>query len=171
MIMTRTKRFSLQRQDSPMRLRRSLGFTLLELMIAVAIVAILARVAYASYIKSITKTRRAAAEACLMNFADYMERYYATNQRYDQTAAATPVTMTTAVLQALNLQCSLATTGTGQYYTYSFSVTPTQSTYTLQAVPQEPQATNDAQCGSLTLQQDGTKNRTGTASNSTCWQR
>ncbi len=162
--MTRTKSDSRQ-AGRALRRYDALGYTLLELMITILIVAMLSRIAYATYIKSVTKSRRSAAEACLMNHADYMERYYATNQRYDQDTSGTA--MTTALLQGLSLPCTSATTGTGSYYSYSFSVGPGQSTYTLQAAPTGSQLNNDAQCGALTLQQDGTKGSTGSAGG--CW--
>lgn len=70
---------------------RARGFTLIELMIVVAIVAILAAVAYPSYRDSISKSRRAEARAQLMDAVQYMQRFYSQNDRYDQTNAATPV--------------------------------------------------------------------------------
>lgn len=53
---------------------RARGFTLIELMIVVAIVAILAAVAYPSYRDSISKSRRAEARAQLMDAVQYMQR-------------------------------------------------------------------------------------------------
>ena len=51
------------------------GFSLIELMVAVAIVAILVAVAVGSYDFAMVKTRRGVAKACLANGAQYMERY------------------------------------------------------------------------------------------------
>ena len=52
------------------------GFTLIELMIAVAIVGILAGIAYPSYQDSVRKSRRADAQGALLGFANAMERYF-----------------------------------------------------------------------------------------------
>jgi type IV pilus assembly protein PilE len=59
------------------------GFTLTELLIAVAIVGILAAVAYPSYLEQIRKTRRADAEAVLMQAAQFMERIYSESGCYN----------------------------------------------------------------------------------------
>ena len=68
-------------QRSPGRSRIE-GFTLIELMIVVAVIAILAAIANASYQGYVVKSRRAAAAACLQERAQFLERYYTTNLTY-----------------------------------------------------------------------------------------
>jgi len=68
-------------------MRRIKGFTLIELMVTVAIVGILASVAYPSYLNSVTKSRRADAKAALLGFAQAMERHYTTEGTYAGAAA------------------------------------------------------------------------------------
>ena len=58
------------------------GFTLVELMIAVAILGILAGIAYPSYQDSVRKSRRADAQGALLGFANAMERYFTVNNSY-----------------------------------------------------------------------------------------
>lgn len=70
----------------------SRGFTLLELMIAVAIVAILATVAYPSYAEYVAKSRRTTTVGLLQQAQQWMERFYTENYRYDQNSAGTAVT-------------------------------------------------------------------------------
>ena len=55
---------------------RARGFTLIELLVAIAIVAILATVAVASYQDHIRRSARADAKAVLMEAAGFMERFY-----------------------------------------------------------------------------------------------
>jgi type IV pilus assembly protein PilE len=137
------------------------GFTLIEVMIVVAIVAILAAVAYPSYQQSITKTRRTTAQACLVEVAQFMERFYTTNLRYDQTIGGVDVVLA-------NPTCR---TDIAAFYVLEFVTDePTQSTYALQAAPQGGQATADAGCGTLTLTQAGTKSRSGAKALNQCWQ-
>ncbi|MGH8160264.1 MAG: type IV pilin protein [Rhodanobacter sp.] len=125
------------------------GFTLIELMIVVAIVAILTAIAYPSYTSHVIKTRRAAAKACLSEYANYMERYYTTNMSYAD--AGNP-----------GLDCE-GTAQTGKYYTWTPPGNLTASTYTISAAPKDTQP--DTECGTLTLDQTGTRG----ANAAGCW--
>lgn len=152
------------------RVVRSRGFTLIELVIVVAIIAILAAIAVPAYTKYITKTRRAAATACLSEYANYMERYYTTNLRYDQDTSSAANN-----LANVTLDCA-AQSQTGQYYSYTFAAAPalSQTTYKIIATPQGIQSTRDTTCGVLGIDQAGQRYYNGTASDTaglaTCWQ-
>lgn len=119
------------------------GFTLIELMIVVAIIAILAAVAYPSYQDSVTKARRSDAKADLVTLANFMERYFSENYQYNQSNATPPV--------AVTLPAGVAS----DFYDYDFASLGA-NTFTLQAAPTGAQATADA-CGTLTLDHTGVK--------------
>lgn len=139
---------------------KAMGFTLIEVMIVVAVIAILAAVAYPSYQDSVIKTRRSAAQACLVEMAQFMERFYTTNMRYDQNAAGVAVALA-------NPNCRAEMTN---FYTFSFVTgQPTQTTYTIQAVPTGSQVADNTRCGTLTLTQAGTKGRSGSDPLTSCW--
>lgn len=132
--------------------QRSAGFTLVELMVVVTIVAILGAIAYPGYRSHVVKTQRSAAKACVAQYAQFMERYYTTRLTY---VDAAPV-----------LGC--ASEG-NMALNYAFSVTGVAATaYTAQAVPTTAFAARDTQCGTLTLNQMGVR---GVSSGSVadCW--
>lgn len=137
------------------------GFTLVELMIVVAIVAILASIAYPSYQQHVMKSRRATAQSCLLDVSQFMERFYATNMRYDKTADGKAVTFP-------NTQCT--TDLAGQYVLRFAAGEPTAGSYTIEAEPQGHQATLDTKCGTLSFNHRGEKkvSVTGTPV-SDCW--
>ncbi|PMQ04332.1 Fimbrial protein [Dyella sp. AD56] len=142
---------------------RHAGFTLIEVMIVMAIIAILAAVAFPSYLKHVTKANRVAAEGCLSQLSSYMERYNATYLRYDKTGSdksATDVALP-------SLDCS-SSQQTGRFYKYAFDSTPTQTTYKINAAPQDAQKTRDGMCGTLSLDQAGNRT-TSTGQTSDCW--
>jgi type IV pilus assembly protein PilE len=65
-----------------------LGFTLIELMIAVAIIGILAAIALPSYRQYIVRSNRAAVQSEMLNIAALLERYRAQQMTYPISAAA-----------------------------------------------------------------------------------
>jgi prepilin-type N-terminal cleavage/methylation domain len=119
----------------------SSGFTLVELMVTVAIVAILATIAYPSYQGHLVKTRRATAAACLTELSAFMERYYTTHMTYED--ADLPDT-----------QCQNDLAG---FYTFALDGDPTAGAYSLTATAEGVQASKDTKCGDLSVDQAGTK--------------
>jgi type IV pilus assembly protein PilE len=133
--------------------RRAAGMTLIELMTAMVIVAILTAIAYPSYQSHTAKTRRKAATACLSQYANFMERYYTSNLNYD--GAERP-----------GLGC-FTEGDMNRYYTFSQpEVDDDFRTYTITADPSDAQDAKDPDhCGSLTLNQAGERSPTRNA----CW--
>lgn len=132
------------------------GFTMVELMVVVMIVAVLALIALPNYLNSVTKSNRRAAAGCTIEAAQFMERFYTTNLRYDQSrAGAAPVLP--------QVTCSNSPL-------YSFALRDlTTTTYTIAATPQGAQASRDTSCGELSINQAGIKSKTGTATVAECW--
>ena len=140
------------------RADKSKGFTLIELMIAIAIIGVLAAISYPSYINYTTNSRRAAATACLTEMSQFMERHYTTFMRYTTAAGAAPT------LPDTSCRTELAT-----FYTFGFNGGVAATTYSLQAAPQGIQASRDTKCGTLRLNQAGQQSQTGSASAAECW--
>lgn len=143
---------------------KSRGFSLIELMIAVAIVAILAAIAYPSYQEHVRKSRRADCAGALTGLANAMERHFTINTSYLAAAAGGANTGAPAIYST---QCPVD----GSNATYNLRITAaTQNTFTIQAQPiaSGPQAGD--KCGSLTLNQLGQKGQTGAGMTvADCW--
>lgn len=138
------------------------GFTLVELLITVAIVAILSAVAYPSYTQHIVKAKRSAAESFMVTVANRQEQSMLNARSYFQ--AGTPADWTAASL-VVPKEVSDNYTVT---VTADNALTP--PAYTVTAAPIGSQLARDAKCASLTYNQAGTKGRSGTApSVSDCW--
>ncbi|MFK2900421.1 type IV pilin protein [Dyella jejuensis] len=138
------------------------GFTLIELMVVVAIIAILTAIALPIYQQQVMRSRRTAAKSALFDVASREERYYSTTNNYAtefSTLGYSTVTNNT-----------LSVPGNGQnFYTIQFSPASSSSTYTVQAVPVAggPQA-ND-QCGTYSLTDLGVQTNPGASQQSGCW--
>jgi len=135
---------------------RSSGFTLIEVMIVVAVIGILAAIAYPSYLEYVRDARRSDARVNLLELAQYMERYHTGNGSYLNASNAAP---------ALPYTESPKDGGT-KYYDLSFSAIATNS-FTLRAVPKGAM-TGDS-CGTLTYTFAGVKGAGGDVDD--CWGR
>ena len=148
------------RADSVSLSRKTAGFTLIEVMIVVAIVGILAAVAYPSYQEHVRKTKRADAQSALMELAQFMERYYTANGRYLTSTNAAPTLPFTEAPKD----------GASKSYDLAFAASsPTANSYTLQATPKNSMAGD--KCGTLTLTNTGAKGQAVGATMADCWRR
>jgi len=151
---------------APVSTASNRGFTLIELMIAVAVVSILATIAITSYTSQVQKSRRTDARSALLDLAGREEKLFSTANAYSALpsdlgygAVGTPWPITV---------------GSGYYQVTVVSPDPAQAagtaSYSITAVPVPGSSqVNDTTCASLSVNQLGSQTSTGTGTASTCW--
>jgi type IV pilus assembly protein PilE len=138
--------------------RRALGFSLIELMVTVAIAGILAAIAYPSYTQYVMRSRRSDAKTALLDLAARQERLFSMQNQYSNSPTALGYS-TAFPVQILS---------SGQAY-YQLRVTLTNATtYTAFADPINAQATDTA-CGTFSITNLGVQSVTGTQTAASCW--
>lgn len=138
-------------------MRRQQGFSLIELMIVVVIIAILAAVALPSYRQYVVRSHRTDAQRALIDLAARQERFFYGNNAY------------TTSLGALGANSSIA----GVYYTVSVDPAGTSTTaYSVVATAVGQQQRDDKLCQTLALDRTGRQSSTGSVANDPkCWSR
>jgi type IV pilus assembly protein PilE len=146
------------------------GFTLIELMITVAIIGILAAIAIPSYQENIRKSRRVDAEGVLLSLANAMERHFTETSNYcnmggnggSNACEDADVTYDTGEPSSFSVPAS-----TRAFYTVTISSVDS-STYTLSALAIGAQI--DDKCGVLTLDNVGNRDaKKDDVSVDDCW--
>ena len=137
---------------------RTRGFTLIELMIVIAVLALLVGIGYPSYQDQVRKSRRAEGMGELLELAERMERFYTDRETY---AGATLGTAATNIYP---------TTTDGGYYTLSI-VSQDAVAYTVSAAPTTKAKQNKDKCGTFTITSLGVKTVSGSLGAAQCnWQ-
>ena len=142
---------------------RQNGFTLIELMIIVAILGILASIAWPSYTKYVREARRAEAQADMLKMQLGMEKWRANRASYRSDATFSSMGVATT-----NTPANAGFSDSNSYYTYTI-VDTTGSTYTIKATAVtgttqvDDVASDGTSCTPLTLDQSGGKGPSG------CW--
>ncbi|NIV18345.1 MAG: prepilin-type N-terminal cleavage/methylation domain-containing protein [Woeseiaceae bacterium] len=140
------------------------GVTLLELLIVVAIVAIIGAFAYPSYIQYVVETKRTAAKTTMLQVADRQQQFFMDNKRF--AANLTNLGFAADPLFVADDGRSVAAGDPDAVYTLSV-VNVAATTYTVISAPLGAQLERDGKCGTLTLNQAGTRDALGGGGD--CW--
>ena len=149
-------------------MQRTRGFTLIELMIVVAIVAILSAIAIPAYTSYVTRSKLTEAFSNLSSMSVAMQQYYQDNRSYvDVTSASSPDPY----------PCATANLPVGKYFSFTCTVSATTPTlFTLTATATDP-ALTAGRAMTYTIDQSGAKTTAQTPtgwtkpSPNTCWAR
>jgi type IV pilus assembly protein PilE len=139
-------------QTYPLSPSSTLGFTLLELMSALAIIGLLITISYPLYTQHILKTNRSQAHITLLHVAAELEHFHALHHTY----------------KGANLD-NMPISGYANNQTYVLEISDTtENHYKITAIPQQAQL-KDTLCGSLSLNEMGNKEVTGSGNVPDCW--
>ena len=144
------------------------GFTLIELMVTVAIVSILATIAATSYTSQVMKSRRTDARTALLDLAGREEKLFSTTNQYSSSPSAL------GYGTAANFPIPVGGSGTNYYSVSLATPDPAQAsapnTFSITATPiAGTQQAGDTTCTSLSVNQLGQQTATPAANNATCW--
>lgn len=128
------------------------GFTLLEIMISVAIISVLTTLSFPIYTQHMTKIRRMDATVFLHKISVELEKYYFAHETYE----------------GVDIENMLTSTSMHKYYKIILSELSTES-YVLTAIPISNQAREDTLCGSLSLDSSNKKAISGNGNINDCW--
>jgi len=142
------------------------GFTLIELMIVVAIIGILAGIAYPAYQDYVTRAKRSDAKVALLSLQLAQEKYRANNVSYTSTLTNLDYA---AGADGADADAVADFWSPDKYYT--LTVTGVSSTAYKLIATSEGVQTGDTKCKTLSIDQDGVKTATDSAdaASTVCW--
>lgn len=144
---------------------RGAGFTLIELLMVITIMGILAAIAYPGYQQYVTRSKRGLAKSSLVQVLDRQAQFFADNKAF-----ATDLTNLNFVENGFGIDKAgkqVSSSSGDRIYIIQLAAGASATAFTVQAVPQLVQASNDTKCGTLSVTSAGTKSASGPSPD--CW--
>jgi len=155
-----SKNYNIEKSNKQLR-RSVFGFTLIEVMIVVAVVGTLASIAYPSYVNHVTRSMRAEPLRELTRIANLQEQFFIDNNRY------------TADLSELGQGSTAGFETESENYIITSVIDAVNNTFVLTATAQGIQATRDHDCNTINITDTGSKTAStlaSVASTNLCWE-
>lgn len=137
------------------------GFSLVELILVIAIIGILSSIAIPSYNGYIIKGKRSEGRAYLMDLVSRQERFYSDCNQYASTITATGTSSCTTLTMRAN-----TSSDSGEYGAPTIVLSDSNQDFDITITPAN---FTDAKCASLSIDETGAKTFTGTGSQAICW--
>lgn len=141
------------------------GFTLIEIMMVIAIIGILAAIALPGYEQYVTRSKRGLAKSAIVQVMDLQAQFFVDNKAF-----TTDLTDLGYAENGFGINRSgkeVASTSTDRVYIIQLASGASATAFTMEAVPQLAQATKDSKCGTLKITHTGVKSVSGSGTD--CW--
>lgn len=146
-------------------MKRRFGFTLIEMLVVVGMIAMLAAIAAPAYSKYVQRSRRIEGQALINTIAQRQERFFSTYNRYAASLTGTGINGL-----GMGANCTGGAIGSENcYYIASMVVPANFATYTIRVQPRTGTSQVTDKCSMLTLTSTGVKGYSGNETNGKCW--
>lgn len=146
-------------------MKKPSGFTLIEMLIVVGMIAALAAIAVPAYSKYVQRSRRIEGQALINTIAQRQERFFSTYNRYAPSLTGTGINGL-----GMTENCNGNAIGSENcFYVASLVVPANGATYTVRVEPRAGTSQVPDKCSMLTLTSTGVKGYSGNQTNGKCW--
>jgi type IV pilus assembly protein PilE len=147
-------------------MKRTKGFTLIEMLVVVGMIAALTALALPAYSKYVDRSRRVEGQALANMVAQRQERFFSTYNKYTSSLTGSG---NAGLGMTASPGCGGSICSENGFYTVAVVTSNNDQEFTVTVTPRASTTQDDDKCGSLRLQGSGAKSYTGLETNGKCW--